>query len=75
MAPLSLTQDDDSVSVSGVGPDGRGDGHRVVAEVVKDVDVLPVVEHIGSIRLGSLQKPEGERGQGVKGEREFSRTT
>lgn len=49
VAPLSVTQDDDSVSVSSVSPDGRGDGHHVVAEVVKHVDVLPVVEHIGSL--------------------------
>lgn len=44
---LSLTQHADPVPVCGVGPAHWGDGDGVMAEVHKDVDVLPVVEGVG----------------------------
>ena len=47
---MALTQHTDPMPVGSVGPAYRGDGDRVMAEVHKDVDVLPVVEGIGALR-------------------------
>ena len=44
--------------MSRVDPHGRRDGHQVVGEVVEDVDVLPVVEGIGRLRLCPLDEPD-----------------
>ena len=46
---MALTQHTDPMPVGGVGPAYWGDGDRVMAEVHKDVDVLPVVKGIGSL--------------------------
>ena len=60
MCTLTLkapTDHQDSVPMGRVAPDRRGDGHQVVSEVVEDVDVLPVVEGIGCLRLRPLDEP------------------
>lgn len=48
---LALTQHTHPVPVGGVGPAHWGDGDRVMAEVHKDVDVLPVVEGVRILHL------------------------
>lgn len=46
---LALTQHADPMPVGSVGPAYWGDGDRVMAEVHKDVNVLPMVKRIGSL--------------------------
>ena len=55
------------MSVACIGPHGRGDGDHVVAEVVEDVNVLPVVEDVGSVRRGPLYEPRTGRREGKQG--------
>lgn len=43
--------------VGSIGPAHRGDGDRVMAEVHKDVNVLPVVEGVGVLRFRALNEP------------------
>lgn len=54
---LALTQHADPVPVGSIGPAHRGDGDRVMAEVHKDVNVLPVVEGVGVLHLRALNEP------------------
>lgn len=54
----ALTQHTDSVPVGGIGPAHRGDGDGVMAEVHKDVNVLPVVEGVRIVHCRALNKPE-----------------
>lgn len=51
-----LTKNDDSVFVRSIGPHGRRNGHQVVCEVVENINVLPMVEGIGSLRTCPLDK-------------------
>lgn len=46
---MALTQHTDPMPVGSVGPAYWGDGDHVMAEVHKDVDVLPVIKGVGSL--------------------------
>lgn len=42
--------------MSSIGPHGRRDGHHMMAEVVEDVNIFPVIEHIRWVSLCTLNK-------------------
>lgn len=52
-----LTENKDAVSVGSISPNDGWNGHHVVAEVIEDVDVLPVIERVRCLRLRPLHKP------------------
>lgn len=56
---MALTQHADPMPVGSIGPAHWGDGYRVVTEVHKDVNILPVVEGIGVLHCCTLNKPGG----------------
>lgn len=43
--------------MSSVGPHSRRNGDHVVCEVVKNINVLPVIEGVRSLGIGALDEP------------------